>query len=55
MELPKALLVGCGHGVGLELSKHLSKNYEITEISGNWDTRGMGSVYDVKDDFDLIV
>ncbi len=55
MELPKALLVGCGHGVGLELSKHLSKNYEITQISGSWDTRGMDSVETVANDFDLIV
>ncbi len=55
MELPKALLVGCGHGVGLELSKHLSKNYEITKISGSWDTRGMDSIETVEDDFDLIV
>ena len=55
MESPKALLVGCGHGVGLELSKHLAKDYEITQMSGNWDTRGMDSVDNAADDFDLIV
>lgn len=59
MELPKALLVGCGQGSGSVLAEHLSKDYAVTELTSRdgWDWRdvGMNIVTTADDDFDLIV